>query len=146
MSDGIRGELKMSGRDLKFCHPFLSVHCPLANEPVLLQVPSEALGKNKKYDSVLNFKYGQEGMRVSPDVKSFKKIQKHVIGGGPLENAVCSCLLIVFPKDSGPSSTEQVMYVRAVNGSQYRVCSVLKGRSFKKFSQKSITGGLSPDC
>lgn len=48
-------------------------------------------------------------MRVSPDVKSFKKIQKHVIGGGPLENAVCSCLLIVFPKDSGPSSTEQVM-------------------------------------
>ena len=85
-------------------------------------------------------------MRVSPDVKSFKKIQKHVIGGGPLENAVCSCLLIVFPKDSGPSSTEQVMYVRAVNGSQYRVCSVLKGRSFKKFSRKSITGGLSPDC
>ena len=78
-------------------------------------------------------------MRVSPDVKSFKKIQKHVIGGGPLENAVCSCLLIVFPKDSGPSSTEQVMYVRAVNGSQYRVCSVLKGRSFKKVSQKSIT-------
>lgn len=85
-------------------------------------------------------------MRVSPDVKSFKRIQKNVIGVGPLENTVCSCLFIVFSKDNGPSSTGQVMYVSAVNYSQYRVCSLQKGRSYKKVSQKSITGGLSPDC
>lgn len=85
-------------------------------------------------------------MRVSPDVKSFKRIQKNVIEVGPLENVVCSCLFIVFSKDNGSSSTGQVMYVSAVNHSQYRVCSLLKGRIYKKVSQKSITGDLSPDC
>ena len=85
-------------------------------------------------------------MRVSPDVKSFRRIQKNVIEVGPLENIVCSCLFIVFAKDNGPSSTGQVMYVSAVNYSQYRVCSLLKGRSYEKVSEKSITGDVSPDC
>lgn len=75
-------------------------------------------------------------MRVSPDVKSFKRIQKNAIGVGPLENTVCSCLFIVFSKDNEPSSIGQVMYVSAVNYSQYRVCSLLKGRSYKKVSQE----------
>lgn len=97
------------------------MYIALADEPVL-PVPSEALpGKNKKYDSSSElWVRRQEGMRVSPDVKSFKKIQKHVIGGGPLwENAALLVSFINFSKDSGPSSTER-QSVRAVNGLQYR--------------------------